>query len=461
MELRSRVSTAESHFATFPPPPPTDGAEGEAKHTLHRRFLGTTREVNHKTSTQLENWIGLLTDIASVHNESPGGAKDPIKIDEIGRKATGYSADHAADQMKLSKELCAYKMSCDYRLRGEEAMRSKPEGEIKEVVDEKFGDILAEVGDWKGWETRSVDEQQKLLGRLIDDTCVHFGKLAFDELPEGPRRVAGLWHWSGCCMHKDLNTFKAGAVRMSAFWKESGFKGPVPLLSRRKEERETLRSMSTDPIDREMDKVSGGAAKLADLVGALVRNKVETKGCPDEFRTFSRDRLGYEITFPDTSNTRYQCYGDAATELIQQPDFYIDFLDQHGKKKRRGAGLNHMEKNILRGLEDPPTRTEPAVFSIYSEAISKPYAIAVRGSHNESKNALDLEPIHSQIIIHLDVLIQNPNLLIGDHPSHETGALYGTRWDQAIIDHIHSVQDDCPHLLPALVAFLQGAELTT
>ena len=100
---------AVSHFMTFPPESSVDSTK-EAGPTPHRRFLGTTREVNHKTSTQLENWLGLLTDIASVHNESPGGSKEPISATEIGRKATGYSADHAADQMKLSKELHNHKL---------------------------------------------------------------------------------------------------------------------------------------------------------------------------------------------------------------------------------------------------------------------------------------------------------------------------------------------------------------
>jgi len=256
-------------------------------------------------------------------------------------------------------------------------------------------------------------------------------------------------------MHKDLNTFKGGAVSLGTFWKKAGLEGPVKLLSRRKEEQEELTGM--DATDRELSRASGGAAKLADLVGALVRNKVETKGCPDKFRTYSMDRLAYEISFPDTSNTRYQCYGDAATELIQHPDFYVGFLDQHGMKKKRAAGLNHMEKNILKGLKDPATRTELAVFSLYSEAISKPYAITVRGSYNESKNALDLGPAHLQIITHIDILIKSPNLLLGDHASHKTGALYGTHWDQAIIDHIHSIHNHLPHLQQALVAFLQGA----
>jgi len=148
--------------------------------------------------------------------------------------------------------------------------------------------------------------------------------------------------------------------------------------------------MAMATTDCDLSKASGGAAKLADLVGALVRNKEETQGYPDEFRTFSMDRLGHEISFPDTSNTRYQCYGDVATELIRHPDFYINFLRQHADKKKRGAGLNHMESNILKGLMDPATQTELTVFSLYSEAISKPYTITVCDSYNESKNALDL-----------------------------------------------------------------------
>lgn len=445
-----------AHFATFPPVPSTNEANGEVNCVPRRRFLGATREVNHKTSTQLENWIGLHVDIASVNNESPGGSKDPIKATEIGRKATGYSADHAADQLKLSRELCAHKLSCDHQLRGEEAIKLKSEGEIKEVVDQKFCDILAEISDWKGWETHSREDQEKLFERLINEVHIHFGKLALAELPERLQRIAGLWRWSGCCMHKDLNTFKGGAVRLSAFWKKARLKGPVKLLSREKEEREELGIGTTD---HEPNKSSGGAAKLADLVGALIRNRDETKGCPDKFRTYSWDHLGYEISFPDTSNTRYQCYGEAATELIQRLDFYTDFLIQHGKSKRRAAGLNHMEMNILKGLMDPMTHTELAVFALYSEAISRPYAATVRGSFNEHKNALDLGPIHLQIITHIDILIGNPDLLIGDHTSYETGALYRTRWEDAVINHIHSIRDRLPHLRQALVAFLRGARV--
>ena len=214
--------------------------------------------------------------------------------------------------------------------------------------------------------------------------------------------------------------------------------------------------MAMATTDCDLSKASSGAAKLADLVGAFVQNK-ETQGYPDEFQTFSMDCLGHKISFSDTSNTQYQCYGDAAMELIQHPNFYINFLQQHADKKKRRVGLNYMESNILKGLMDPATWTELAVFSLYSEAISKPYAITVCGSCNKSKNALDLGLAHSQIIVHIDTLINNPCLLTGDHASHKTGALYGICWDQTIIHHIHSILHQLPHLQQALIAFLQSA----
>lgn len=445
-----------SHFATFPPVLSANNTEGAVKCFPCRRFLGIAREVNHKTSTQAENWIGLVNDICFIHKESPGGCEDSTSIAEIWSKATGFSADHAADQLKLSRELCAHKLSCMYQLLGVEEMKLRSEGEIERIVNEKFYEILAEIGNWAGWETRSGEERKNLLEHLINEVAVHFGELALTKLPERQQRILTLWFWSGCCMHKDLNTFKGGATELSEFWGKAGIEGPVKLLSREREEREEL--AGADTTSHEPGKASGGAAKLADLVGALLQNKEEDKGCPEEFRAYCEHHFEGEIPpFPDTSNTRFQCYGDASTELISHSDLYIGFLDQHGKAKRRGAGLNHMEKNILKGLMDPKTRTELAVFTLYSEAISKPYALMVRGSFNESKNALDLREVHHQILTHINILIDNPDLLIGEHTSHETGALYRTPWNRAIINYIHSIHNELPYLQQALVAFLHGA----
>ena len=190
-----------SHFATFPPVLSANNTEGTVKCFPRRRFLGIAREVNHKTSTQAENWIGLVNDIYFIYKESPGGSEDSTSIIKIWSKATGFSADHAADQLKLSRELCTFKLSCMYQLLGVEEMKLKSEGEIERIVNEKFYEILAEIGDWAGWEIQSGEERKSLLERLINEVAVHFGELAFAKLPEQQQRILTLWFWSGCCMH--------------------------------------------------------------------------------------------------------------------------------------------------------------------------------------------------------------------------------------------------------------------
>ena len=112
-------------------------------------------------------------------------------------------------------------------------------------------------------------------------------------------------------MHKDLNTFKGRAVCLTRFWREAGLDGPVKLLNR-EQEKALADSDKTDDVEN----VAGGAVKLVSLIGALVGNREEGKGCSEEFRTYTHDHFGEAISFPDTSNVHYQCYGDAAMEII-------------------------------------------------------------------------------------------------------------------------------------------------
>ena len=58
-----------------------------------------------------------------------------------------------------------------------------------------------------------------------------------------------------------------------------------------------------------------GAVKVASLAGALFNHKDDKKGHHDIFRIFCEFQLGYIITFPDTSNTWYQYYCQAAGGL--------------------------------------------------------------------------------------------------------------------------------------------------
>jgi hypothetical protein len=72
-----------SHFSTFPPVPLQQNIVGVTPGEPFRQFLASTREVNHKTSTQLENWLTLFGDIIDIHNDSPSGSENPMIMDEI------------------------------------------------------------------------------------------------------------------------------------------------------------------------------------------------------------------------------------------------------------------------------------------------------------------------------------------------------------------------------------------
>ena len=116
-----------------------------------------------------------------------------------------------------------------------------------------------------------------------------------------------------------------------------------------------------------------------------------------------------------------------------------------------------MEQNILKGLTDPPTMTKMAVLALYHKSVSKPYAMQVHGLINEQKNALDLGPLHDNVESHCNVIVKNPDLLIGEGVSHTTGAFLGTPWDQPVIDHILSIRNQLPHFRHALITFFEGA----
>ena len=58
----------------------------------------------------------------------------------------------------------------------------------------------------------SMEGQLQQLEDLIEAVRRHFGELGFAELPELQHQIELLFLWSGCGMHKDLNTFKAGAT---------------------------------------------------------------------------------------------------------------------------------------------------------------------------------------------------------------------------------------------------------
>jgi len=418
-------------------------------------FLGIAPEVNHTTETQLQGWKQTFQHLCDDFNKSPLGkiaSANPVKLWAI---LTGYLSDHSSDQKKLSTMLQKYRWECDRELRGEAARLSGRHAEEWESVFlEKAKEFMDEIGGQEHYLALSIDGQVQFARRLIREAQIRLGERMYEQLSPEEKAFVDLWVWSGCAMHKDLNAMKGGVERMSKWWVEyGGGTAPVALMSKFK-----AISAESGLLPEEVSVGDRGGVKLTELLGSLVKHRETKKGHQDHFRAFSIRFLGtlaWPIQFPDTSNNRYQTHGLAATEILHHRDLYIGFLQTVADLKALGGELNHLEQNVQAGLTDPPTLAELSVMSLYSQAISVPFARHIR-TPNTSFNALDLGPEYDRIKRHMKAVIDDPDLLLGG--SHTVGTLYGERWDnEYAIKFIRTSRDSLPHLRELLVAFFQGA----
>ncbi|KAF9779017.1 hypothetical protein BJ322DRAFT_1013778, partial [Thelephora terrestris] len=401
-------------------------------------FLGITPKVNHTTATQFEGWKETLQHLCDNFNKSPLGNEAPADPTRMWQKLKGYLSDHASDQKKLSAALERYRWECDRELRGQAAMVSDEHVEERnQVMVEKGKELMEEIGGPDCYLALPVDEQIRFAKRLVREAQICLGEQAYQRLSPEEKEVVDWWVWSGCAMHKDLNAMKAGADRMSRWWVEFGEGvAPVALMNKFKTIAAKSGSVPEGSIVGPGDR---GGVKVTDLLGSLVKHRETKKGHQERFRAFSS-------------------HGLAATEILHHLDLYLAFLQLVADSKSLGNELNHLERNVQAGLNDPPTRTELCVLSLYSQAISIPFSQHIRTPSNASLNGLDLGPVYDRIKRHMEAVINNPDILLGRGASQEVGTLYGEEWNNAdVIQFIRDNADSFPHLQKILIEFFRGA----
>ncbi len=123
-------------------------------------------------------------------------------------------------------------------------------------------------------------------------------------------------------MHKELNAVKGGAEGMAAFWVESGETGPALMPNR--DNAAVLGDRDADELDTpEQERafqVSGrGAVKVLALLGMYLNNSDAKKGQHKKYTSYFLDKYGRGVVYPDTCNTRYHCYVDAAARNDHSP----------------------------------------------------------------------------------------------------------------------------------------------
>jgi len=174
---------------------------------------------------------------------------------------------------------------------------------------------------------------------------------------------------------------------------------------------------------RAFEQTTRGGVKVAALAGALLNNKDDKKGQGDRHIKYFKEKVDPWYThFPDTNNTRFGSHGDAAADLIQYLDDHKAYLELIRLSKQAGTHTQ-IEHNILQALNNPATITELCAMVLYTQAVSKPYMVHVRGPGMD--NVLDLGPFHKLVHEFVSKIIEEPGLLVLEDVSHVKGTLDG------------------------------------
>ncbi|KAF8193696.1 hypothetical protein BJ912DRAFT_1091697 [Pholiota molesta] len=419
------------------------------------RFLGLTSAKDHTSATQVQGWKDSNQALHDVYNESPRGLEKHINPTEAPSKYTGYNGDHAADQKKAASMIEAWMIESDRIVRGEAAMKTWSADALLALLVEESQNKINRAGGLDAFNALPMDDQAVQNKATFSAVCFRIGETAFSSMSEEEQQAADLFIWAGCCMHKELNAVKGGDAAMRKFWISEDLTPPIQLMNKDNDAAATAGPSSAR--DRAIAVSIGGASKLTSLAGAIFNHKDEKKGQGDTFRIFFENALGYLISFPDTSNTRYQSHCEASAALLLHLSLYTKFLEQVRDKKEKRR-FNHMELNVHKGLQDIPTLTELAVFVLYGQAISHPYLRQIRGPMREEHNILETGPLHERVKEHCRAIISCPSLLLSQRATYETGSMDGKPWDQPEAFYaVQALSHSLPHLEGALVAFFTGA----
>ncbi|KAI0063127.1 hypothetical protein BV25DRAFT_1802759 [Artomyces pyxidatus] len=437
-----------------------------APHTHKLRLVSVRTTVNHTSESQLEGIKESLEAVRKAYADSPLAKRTQISLeaDEVMLRWRGLNTDHAADQQKLYRLACLWKAECLHAQLGQVKIISQPSDALIETMLETNQQKILDAGGQQAWDALTAEQKTVREVTAMRQLSIRLGKEAYGDLPEEKRRELDLFIWCGCCMHKELNSVKGGNRAMQEYWIKQNLPGPILLANR--DNAATLdgiadgEAASTAAEKRAQEVSSRGGVKTADLAGALFNHKDDKKGAQDTYRNYLRENYGRLTKFPDTSNTRYQSYCEAAAELLVYKDGLVSLLDLI-KDKKTARTLNHMEQNVYNALHDIPTLTELSVLVLYSQAITHPYMRVIRGSDIGDANMLNYGPYHREVLTFIQKLIDEPALLLGDTATYKTGSLDGKEWFRSeAVAVVRELAPSLPHLEGALVAFLQGSLAT-
>ncbi|KAF6743568.1 hypothetical protein DFP72DRAFT_1020212 [Ephemerocybe angulata] len=439
------------------------------------RLLRVDSTMDHSSETAMQTWHRLLRSAFETYNNSPLARRtnSSFSLRKFALKLCGMNTDHASAEKATYDLFKGWKEGETIDHLGEQHLAQMDFDELVVFLNSRKAQLIEKLGGIEAWNALDTIAQAGHEAELMKELNAEIGKDVYGRLPDQRREALNLFVWAGCCMHKDMNSFKGGSDAMAAMWKIYSLVEPILLANKANaaKVRDILNpSRRGTPLTPEevaaIAASTRGGVKAAALAGALFNNKDDKKGYGDThiIHLLFEFGLGACLRFPDTSNTRFNSYAEAAAELLKHLEFYIRFLDGVRLRKQR-PGWTNIELNLYNALHDEPTLTELAAMVLYAQSVVHPYLRVVRGADGDSTstNVLNLGPFHQDVRDHCLKIIETPQLLTALDACHTTAALDGKPWHDA--EAVSAVQalskaGRLPHLDLATVAFFQGGSTT-
>jgi hypothetical protein len=344
---------------------------------------------------------------------------------------------------------------------GEDAVLVMDNADVDAAFEHGQKEMIKQAGGKEAWDLLSPDQRRNLSAGMIKQVLISLGGSEYSDLTEEQRRELDFFVWVGCGCHKNTNTVLGGHVAVMKWWGENNLPGPVLLAN--KDNTAVLCTLDPDSEptaahEHALQSSTRGGIKATDIAGAIFRNKDHKKGQQD-VTVLWFEFFGDSFTFPSTSNNRYGSHCAAAACLLMHLDKFIEFLE-FIRDKKKNRTFNNMESNLYKALKCNSTLTELAVMALYAQAISHPYIWYIRAPGRDL-NMLDLGPLHNEVLIHMQKIINTSDLLVGSRVSHTTGELHGRQWETPeLFPTVKAMADRMPHLKQLVVVFFNGAKET-
>ncbi|KAF8995156.1 hypothetical protein BDZ89DRAFT_1029665 [Hymenopellis radicata] len=438
------------------------------------RFLGIRSTVDHSTEKSKESWVRVLQEISSIYNDSPLAkrtASAAFDLRAICRKLRGMSSDHANGEKATAEAMGELKREETMMGLGEDRKASMDVAEFESLMREWNGKKMDDAGGFAAYMALSPERRAVLDIATVNAMMKSLGEEQFQTLPKEEQRLLTLFVWSGCCMHKDQNSFKGGNTAMMAAWQALGLQGPITLAN--KANANILKKVvapemggkeATEAEVAALEASTCGGAKTAALAGAIFNHRSDKKGQGDTHTIILSHKLDTLIRrFPQVNNTRFGSHGEAAGELLVHLEEYREFL-RHIKTKKVSDSWTNIELNVYNALHDDPTLTELAAMALYQQLITHPYMRMVRVPEEAAKNALSLGPMHAELREHIQKLIESPDLVLDfATDSYVTAAFDAKPYERPeVVQAIEKLvaEGHLKHLKEIFVSFLKGANVT-